>query len=238
MLTCSGLHTYIEQFHILQGVDLEVKRGELTVLLGRNGAGKTTTLRTIMGLNPPARGKIEFEGEVVSGLPTHVIARRGIGYVPEDAGIFTDLTVLENLRIAVRKKESEARKRMDYILELFPDLFKFLNRKAGNLSGGQKQMLSIGRALVNENKLLLIDEPSKGLAPVVVNNLVSAINEIKKHTAVLLVEQNLGFASRISDKFYIIDNGKTALNGNMPQLLEDRGTQRQYMGVDIKGVPN
>ena len=161
MLTCSGLHTYIEQFHILQGVDLEVKRGELTVLLGRNGAGKTTTLRTIMGLNPPARGKIEFEGEVVSGLPTHVIARRGIGYVPEDAGIFTDLTVLENLRIAVRKKESEARKRMDYILELFPDLFKFLNRKAGNLSGGQKQMLSIGRALVNENKLLLIDEPSK-----------------------------------------------------------------------------
>jgi branched-chain amino acid transport system ATP-binding protein len=230
-LKVEGIETYIDQFHILQGISFEAKKGEVTVLLGRNGAGKTTTLRSIMGLNPPAKGKIEFNGENISGLPTYHIATKGIGYVPEDQGIFGELTVEENMKVAIKKENEETKKRLDYILNLFPDLKKFWKRKGGNLSGGQKQMLSIARAYVNNNDLLLIDEPSKGLAPIVVEKVMESIQEMKSKTTIVLVEQNFIMASTIGDRFYIIDDGRTVHRGEMKELKENEQLRRQYLGI-------
>ena len=230
-LKVEGIETYIDQFHILQGVSFEAKKGEVTVLLGRNGAGKTTTLRSIMGLNPPAKGKIEFNGENISGLATYHIATKGIGYVPEDQGIFGELTVEENMKVAIKKENEETKERLDYILNLFPDLKKFWKRKGGNLSGGQKQMLSIARAYVNNNDLLLIDEPSKGLAPIVVEKVMESIQEMKSKTTIVLVEQNFIMASTIGDRFYIIDDGRTVHRGEMKELKENEQLRRQYLGI-------
>ncbi|KAB2336328.1 ABC transporter ATP-binding protein [Cytobacillus depressus] len=230
-LKLDAVETYIDQFHILQGVSLEVKRGEVTVLLGRNGAGKTTTLRSIMGLNPPAKGTIEYSGENITGLATYQIAAKGIGYVPEDQGIFGELTVEENMKVAMKKDNEQTKERLDYILNLFPDLKKFWKRSGGNLSGGQKQMLSIARAYVNDNDLLLIDEPSKGLAPIVVEKVMESIQEMKSKTTIVLVEQNFIMASTIGDHFYIIDDGRTILHGEMKELKEDENIRRQYLGI-------
>ncbi|MEH7122574.1 ABC transporter ATP-binding protein [Bacillus sp. JJ1773] len=230
-LKLEGIETYIDQFHILQGVSLEVKKGEVTVLLGRNGAGKTTTLRSIMGLNPPAKGRIEYKGENITGLATYLIAAKGIGYVPEDQGIFGELTVEENMKVAMKKENEQTMERLDYILNLFPDLKKFWKRKGGHLSGGQKQMLSIARAYVNDNDLLLIDEPSKGLAPIVVEKVMESIQEMKAKTTIVLVEQNYMMASTIGDHFYIIDDGRTILHGEMRELKEDEKVRKQYLGI-------
>ncbi|MEH7524027.1 ABC transporter ATP-binding protein [Bacillus sp. JJ1503] len=230
-LKLEGIETYIDQFHILQGVSLEVKKGEVTVLLGRNGAGKTTTLRSIMGLNPPAKGRIEYNGENITGLATYLIAAKGIGYVPEDQGIFGELTVEENMKVAMKKENEQTMERLDYILDLFPDLKKFWKRKGGHLSGGQKQMLSIARAYVNDNDLLLIDEPSKGLAPIVVEKVMESIQEMKTKTTIVLVEQNYMMASTIGDHFYIIDDGRTILHGEMRELKEDEKARKQYLGI-------
>ncbi|THE12621.1 ABC transporter ATP-binding protein [Bacillus timonensis] len=230
-LKVEGIHTYIDQFHILQGVSFEAKKGEVTVLLGRNGAGKTTTLRSIMGLNPPAKGAIEYNGENITGLATYHIAAKGIGYVPEDQGIFGELTVEENMKVAIKKENEETKDRLDYILNLFPDLKKFWKRKGGNLSGGQKQMLSIARAYVNNNDLLLIDEPSKGLAPIVVEKVMESIQEIKSKTSIILVEQNFIMASTIGDRFYIIDDGRTVHRGEMKELKENEQLRKQYLGI-------
>lgn len=230
-LKVEGIETYIDQFHILQGVSFEAKKGEVTVLLGRNGAGKTTTLRSIMGLNPPAKGKIEFNGENISGLATYHIATKGIGYVPEDQGIFGELTVEENMKVAIKKENEETKERLDYILNLFPDLKKFWKRKGGNLSGGQKQMLSIARAYVNNNDLLLIDEPSKGLAPIVVEKVMESIQEMKSKTTIVLVEQNFIMASTIGDRFFIIDDGRTVHRGEMKELKENEQLRKQYLGI-------
>ncbi len=230
-LKVEGIETYIDQFHILQGVSFEAKKGEVTVLLGRNGAGKTTTLRSIMGLNPPAKGKIEFNGESISGLATYHIATKGIGYVPEDQGIFGELTVEENMKVAIKKENEETKERLDYILNLFPDLKKFWKRKGGNLSGGQKQMLSIARAYVNNNDLLLIDEPSKGLAPIVVEKVMESIQEMKSKTTIVLVEQNFIMASTIGDRFFIIDDGRTVHRGEMKELKENEQLRKQYLGI-------
>jgi len=230
-LKVEGIETYIDQFHILQGVSFEAKKGEVTVLLGRNGAGKTTTLRSIMGLNPPAKGKIEFNGESISGLATYHIATKGIGYVPEDQGIFGELTVEENMKVAIKKENEETKERLDYILNLFPDLKKFWKRKGGNLSGGQKQMLSIARAYVNNNDLLLIDEPSKGLAPIVVEKVMESIQEMKSKTTIVLVEQNFIMASTIGDRFFIIDDGRTVHHGEMKELKENEHLRKQYLGI-------
>ncbi|WP_099354302.1 ABC transporter ATP-binding protein [Fredinandcohnia onubensis] len=230
-LKVEGIETYIDQFHILQGVSFEAKKGEVTVLLGRNGAGKTTTLRSIMGLNPPAKGKIEFNGENISGLATYHIATKGIGYVPEDQGIFGELTVEENMKVAIKKENEETKERLDYILNLFPDLKKFWKRKGGNLSGGQKQMLSIARAYVNNNDLLLIDEPSKGLAPIVVEKVMESIQEMKSKTTIVLVEQNFIMASTIGDRFFIIDDGRTVHRGEMKELKENEKLRKQYLGI-------
>jgi branched-chain amino acid transport system ATP-binding protein len=231
MLKVNQLQTYIEQFHILQGVEFEVPEGQVTVILGRNGAGKTTTMRSIMGLTPAKSGEILFQGENIMALPPYVTAKKGIGYVPEDQDIFGTLTVEENMRVAMRKEDKATLERQEWILSLFPDLKAAWKRKGGNLSGGQKQMLSIGRALVNETPLLLIDEPSKGLAPIMVKKVMEALQIIKKDTTVLLVEQNFMMASRIGDYFYILDEGRTVYQGEMEQLRKDEELRKKYLGI-------
>ncbi|TKC18216.1 ABC transporter ATP-binding protein [Robertmurraya kyonggiensis] len=230
-LKLEDVETYIGQFHILQGISLEVRKGEVTVLLGRNGAGKTTTLRTIMGLNPSTKGTITFNNEEIQSLPTYSVAQKGIGYVPEDQGIFSELTVEENLKVAMKNESDRTKERLDYILNLFPDLKKFWKKPGGLLSGGQKQMLSIARAYVNDNELLLIDEPSKGLAPIVVEKVMESIIEMKDKTTIVLVEQNFMMASTIGDQFYIIDDGQTVQNGAMEVLKEDDEMRRKYLGI-------
>ncbi|NWQ39089.1 ABC transporter ATP-binding protein [Bacillus sp. EB106-08-02-XG196] len=231
LLKLNNIETFIGQYHILQGVSLEVKKGEVTVLLGRNGAGKTTTLRTIMGLNPASKGSVVYKGEEIHALPTYTIAQKGIGYVPEDQGIFAGLTVEENMKVAIQKENDETNKRLDYIINLFPDLKKFWKKPGGLLSGGQKQMLSIARAYVNDNELLLIDEPSKGLAPIVVEKVMESILQMKDQTTIVLVEQNFMMASTIGDCFYIIDDGRTVSTGTMKQLKEDEEMKRKYLGI-------
>ncbi|MGG0719164.1 ABC transporter ATP-binding protein [Robertmurraya massiliosenegalensis] len=230
-LKLDEVETHIGQFHILQGISLEVRRGEVTVLLGRNGAGKTTTLRTIMGLNPASKGMISFNGEEIQSLPTYTVAQKGIGYVPEDQGIFGELSVEENMKVAMKKESDRTNERLHYILDLFPDLKTFWKKPGGLLSGGQKQMLSIARAYVNDNELLLIDEPSKGLAPIVVEKVMESIVEMKDKTTIVLVEQNFMMASTIGDCFYIIDDGRTVHDGAMQVLKDDDDLRRKYLGI-------
>ncbi len=234
ILQLSHVQTFIGQFHILQDISLDVPAGEVTVILGRNGAGKTTTLRTIMGLTPPSQGKIIFMRERLNGRPPYEIARKGIGFVPEDQGVFSELTVDENLRLAMRKNDAATKARLQFVLDIFPDLGQKLRQKSGSLSGGQKQMLAIGRAFVNDNRLLLVDEPSKGLAPIMVEKLAQAIREIKKHTTVVLVEQNFALASAVGERYVIIDDGHTVQDGLMAQLQQDKELQRRYLGITTK----
>ncbi|ARU62881.1 ABC transporter ATP-binding protein [Tumebacillus avium] len=234
LLKVEALQTYIGQYHILQGVELDVKAGGVTVILGRNGAGKTTTLRTIMGLTPPKSGKVIFQGEEIQGLAPHHTALKGIGYVPEDQGIFSDLTVEENLKLAIRKRDDATRERQDVVLELFPDLGIAWKRKGGNLSGGQKQMLAIARAFVNDNKLLLIDEPSKGLAPIVVEKVMEALLELKKRTTIVLVEQNFIMASGVGDDVFLLDDGRTVYQGTMQELQGDELIKQKYLGIGLR----
>lgn len=231
LLQLKDIETHIGQYHILQGVSLEVKKGEVTVLLGRNGAGKTTTLRTIMGFTPASKGSVIFKGESIQTLAPYTIAKKGIGFVPEDQGIFSGLTVEENMKVAMQKENTETLKRMDWILELFPDLKKFWKKPGGLLSGGQKQMLAIARAYINENELLLIDEPSKGLAPIVVEKVMESITQLKEQTTIVLVEQNFMMASTIGDRYYIIDDGQTVSHGTMQELKENEEKKRKYLGI-------
>lgn len=232
ILEIKDLQTYIGEFHILQGVSLEVPEGEVTVVLGRNGAGKTTTLRSIMGLIQTKKGVIEFAGESIMGLPPHLIARKGIGYVPEEQAIFSGLSVEENLRLAMVKSRDESL--LKDVLDSFPDLKDAFHKKAGSLSGGQKQMLALGRALVAGSRLLLIDEPSKGLAPVIVEKVAEVINGIKNKTTVVLVEQNFKLAQAVGDRYYIIDDGRTVGSGMMKELVRDIELQQQYLGISLK----
>ena len=231
LLKVDNIHTHIGQYHILQGVSFEAKEGEVSVLLGRNGAGKTTTLKTIMGLTPATSGTVTFLNEGITKNATHHIASSGIGYVPEDQGIFGALTVEENLKVAMRKEDDAARERQEYVLELFPDLKKYWKKDGGHLSGGQKQMLSMARAFINDSKLLLIDEPSKGLAPVVIEKVMEAIVEMKKQTTIILVEQNFIMASRIGDTYTLIDDGETVQSGQMSELVQNEELKRQYLGI-------
>lgn len=231
ILTLERVETFISQYHILQGINFEAKAGEVSVLLGRNGAGKTTTLRTIMGLAPASKGAIHFDGKDITKMTPYDIANSGIGYVPEDQGIFGQLTVEENMKVAIRKETDATMQKQAYILELFPDLKKFWKKQGGNLSGGQKQMLAMARAFVNDSKLLLIDEPSKGLAPIVIEKVMEAITEMKKHTTIVLVEQNFMMASKIGDTFTLIDDGRTVQSGEMQGLIEDEQLKRKYLGI-------
>lgn len=231
LLKLENVEAFIDQYHILHNISFEVPKGEVTVILGRNGAGKTTTLRAIVGLNPPSNGSIQFKGQEIGQLPPHIIANQGIGYVPEDQGIFGDLTVGENMRVAMKKENEETTKRLEWILELFPDLKKFWNRPSRHLSGGQNQMLAIARAYINDNDLLLIDEPSKGLAPIVVEAVMESIQQMKETTTIVLVEQNFMMASNIGDRFYIIDDGQTIHHGQMEELKEDQTLKQKYLGI-------
>jgi branched-chain amino acid transport system ATP-binding protein len=234
ILQVKDLHTYIGQFHILQGVDLTVEAGGVTCLLGRNGAGKSTTLKTVIGLLAPRSGSISLDGVAIGGRPAHLVARAGIGYVPEDRGVFVDLTVEENLRLAERKRGDLAAKK-EWLLQLFPDLGRFWQQKGGRLSGGQQQMLAIARALVPENKLLLIDEPSKGLAPIVVEQLAGALKELATRTTIVLVEQNLWLAAAVGDQATVLDDGRTVWTGAMADLIASPALQNRYLGVGRAG---
>lgn len=230
LLEVKAVHTFIGQFHILEGVDVCVPQGKVTVLLGRNGAGKTTTLRSIMGLTPPREGEICFQGELLNGRPSHVIAQMGIGYVPENRSIFKELTVRENLELAARQRH-DLRQREDFIFELFPDLKRLITLKGGNLSGGQQQMLAIARALVPDNRLLLIDEPSEGLAPVIIEQLMASIKRLSSEKTVLLVEQNFRVASKLADTYVIIEEGHSVASGAMADLVKDDALIQRYLGV-------
>ena len=231
LLEVDDLHTHIGQHHILQGLSLRIRADTVTVLLGRNGAGKTTTLRTIMGVLHPSRGAVRFGGRPIHQLPPYEIARLGIGYVPEGQGIFGTLTVDENLRVAALAADAESARRLKQVLDLFPDLDRFRHARAATLSGGQKQMLSIARAFVNPNRLLLIDEPSKGLAPIIVRHLIDALRAMKRHATVLLVEQNFAMASALGDDFYLIDDGRTVHHGSMASLAADHELKKRYLGI-------
>ena len=231
LLQADGIHTFIGQHHILQGVSFEAKTDGVTVLLGRNGAGKSTTLKTIMGLLPAKKGKLIYTGQQIQAKKPHQIARMGIGFVPENMGIFSELTVEENMQVAMLKDDDTTRRRLKDILQMFTALKEFWKTKAGNLSGGQKQMLAIARAIVNETSLLLIDEPTKGLAPIIINSLIDAINQIKQHSVVLLVEQNFYMASQVGDHFYIMDDGMVVHSGRMQDLVEDEELQSRYLGI-------
>jgi branched-chain amino acid transport system ATP-binding protein len=230
ILEVEAIQTFIGLFHILEGVTLSVPEGSITALLGRNGAGKTTTLKSILGLTPPREGRVVFSGQDVRGRRPFDIAALGIGYVPEQRSIFRDLTVEENLKIAERKKGDLAL-RAETIFTLFPDLRRLINLRGGQLSGGQQQMLAIARALVPDNHLLLIDEPSEGLAPILVEQLMSSIRALSAHTTVLLVEQNFRMASQLADRYYLIDDGRTVKNGAMRDLVNDRATIQRYLGA-------
>ncbi len=234
ILSLAHVSTFIGQFHILQDVSMDIPAGDVTVILGRNGAGKTTTLRSIMGLAPPTKGSITFRQEQLAGLPPFIIARKGIGYVPEDQAVFASLTVDENLRLAMRHRDKSAQERLNFVWDIFPDLKQKLQQKSGSLSGGQKQMLAIGRALVNNNQLLLIDEPSKGLAPIMVEKLANALNSIKTYTTVVLVEQNFSLAQAVGERYVIIDDGHNVQTGLMADLLIDRELQRRYLSLGVQ----
>jgi branched-chain amino acid transport system ATP-binding protein len=230
LLEVQSVQTFIGQYHILQGVDVLVPRESITTILGRNGAGKTTTIKTILGLTPPREGKVIFDGREIQGMHSFDIANLGIGFVPENRAIFRDLSVEENLKIAERKKGDYARKQ-EMIFSLFPDLKRLISLSGNNLSGGQQQMLAIARALVADNRLLLIDEPSEGLAPVLIESLMDAIRRLSAETTIVLVEQNFLVASQLAEFYIIIEEGRSVKHGKMEELVNDQESIQRYLGA-------
>jgi len=230
ILEVRNLQAYIKQYHILQGVDFVVPRGSITVLLGRNGAGKTTTLKSILGLTSVRGGQVIYNGREVNGMPPYDTASLGIGFVPEHRAIFSELSVEENLKIAEREKGEYDRKRK-FLFETFPDLEQFLSIRGTSLSGGQQQMLAIARALVADNQLLLIDEPSEGLAPVIIEHMIDVIQKLSKDSTVLLVEQNFLVASKLAEYFVIIEEGQSVEAGRMKDLEKDKAMIQRYLGA-------
>ncbi|WP_417767724.1 ABC transporter ATP-binding protein [Stappia sp.] len=234
LLRLAGVHTHIGPYHILQDVTLDVPRGGVSVLLGRNGAGKSTTLRTIMGLWRASAGEIHFDGRAIHALPTPEIARSGIAYVPENMGVFSDLSVAENMRLAAVDGPFDAR-RLAWVKELFPPIGTFWDKAAGTLSGGQKQMLSVARAIIEPRRLILIDEPSKGLAPAIIASMTSALRELKEtDTTILLVEQNFAMASALGDTVAVMDDGRIVHAGDMRTLAADARLQERLMGLSLE----
>lgn len=232
LLELRGVHTHIGAYHILQGVDFRVEPNSLAMLLGRNGAGKTTCLRTIMGLWRASAGSIRCDGREVARTPTPDLARLGIAYVPENMGIFAGLTVRENMILAARERALDER-RLEWIFGLFPALRKFWASLAGNLSGGQKQMLAIARAIAEPRKLLLVDEPTKGLAPAVIQAMIEAFGELKRETTLLVVEQNFHFARSLGDAVAVMDSGRIVHRGRMAELAADEALQQRLLGLSL-----
>lgn len=231
MLSVDGIHTYYGDSHVLNGVSLNVDESEVVALLGRNGAGKTTTLRSIMGHQPPRRGTIELQGEDIMGLAPEEVFHKGIGFVPEDRGIFPDLTVRENLLVGLdsSRNVSEA---LEPAFQYFPRLEERTGQKAGTLSGGEQQMLSIGRVIVTKPDVLLIDEPTEGLMPKLVTEIGEIIDQLNQdgHT-IVLVEQNSQLALNVSDKAYIIEKGKVKYHGSSSELNNDKTILEEYLTV-------
>jgi branched-chain amino acid transport system ATP-binding protein len=230
LLAVRDLHVHLGQSHVLQGVTFDVPDGGVTALLGRNGVGKTSTLRAILGLSD-RHGSVLLADEELTGMPTHRIVRHRIGYVPEDRDVFTGLTVAENLRLA----ERDAEPRYDLIYELFPELEQRGAQRAGTLSGGQQQMVAIARALLNDNRLLLVDEPTKGLAPALVAEVARVLERLSELTTVLLVEQNLGVVRRIARDVVVLDQGRVVHAGGAQELLAQPELVRRLLSVSAGG---
>jgi branched-chain amino acid transport system ATP-binding protein len=233
ILRLDGVHTDIAQYHVLHGVSFDVPEGGVHVLLGRNGAGKTTTLRTVMGLWRAVGGKVLFRGRDITGLHTSDIARLGVAYVPENMGIFGGLTLEENLRLATANgRFDEAR--LDRVFALFPALETFWKKQAFALSGGQKQMLAIARAIIEPRDLILIDEPTKGLAPAIIRNMIAAFHEIAAETTILLVEQNFYFARALGNGVTVIEDGRIIHHGAMAELAADEALQTRLLSLSME----
>ncbi|SEO88530.1 amino acid/amide ABC transporter ATP-binding protein 2, HAAT family (TC 3.A.1.4.-) [Halogranum amylolyticum] len=230
LLELDDVHSYYGDSHILEGVTLDVEEGEVVALVGRNGVGKTTTLRTILQLTVAREGTVRYRGEDITGLGTHDVADRGVGWIPEDRRIFSQLTVEENVRVAV-PSGSDVDAGVDLAFETFPDLREHRSRDAGNLSGGQQQMLAIARGLVGENDLLLVDEPSEGLAPLVVDAVADALTAAAEETTLLLVEQNLPLALDLADRFFVVDHGQVVDSGSTADVSADDERLRRYLSA-------
>jgi branched-chain amino acid transport system ATP-binding protein len=226
LLEVDDLHVHLGESHILQGVSFKVPAGGVTALLGRNGAGKTTTIKAILGL-VGRTGSIRLADRELSRMPTHQIVRLGVGYVPEEREIFSELTVAENLKLAERDKNP----RYDLVFEVFPELEQRRAQAAGSLSGGQQQMVAIARALLNENQIILVDEPTKGLSPLMVTNAAAALKRAAQAATLLLVEQNLQVARTLAEKVVVLDQGRVAYTGDVAELLADPALARRYLGV-------
>ena len=231
LLDVAGIHTYYGKSHILRDVSLHVEPAEIVVLLGLNGAGKTTTLRSILGLTPARTGSITFDGREVRGMAPHAIARLGVGYVPEGRRMFKNLSTLENLQLAERSAGGSGWT-IGRVYERFPKLKELAARKSGRLSGGEQEMLAIGRALVGNPKLVLVDEPSQGLAPIIVIELYKTLEELRRQgTSILLVEQNALLALKVSQRAYVIDDGRIVHSGSSADLIRDQARIRTLMGL-------
>ncbi|WP_255151931.1 ABC transporter ATP-binding protein [Halorarius halobius] len=231
LLDVEDAHTYYGESHILEGVSLSVESGEVVALIGRNGVGKTTTLRTVLQLTPPEEGSVRYRGEELVGRDTNEVARKGIGWIPEERRVFTQLTVEENIRIAVPPDHDDTRGEIERMYDTFPALGERPNAKAGTLSGGQQQMLSIARGLVGDNDLLLIDEPSEGLAPQIVADVARAVDAASEDATVLLVEQNLPLAMDLADRFYLLDNGQVVTEGEATSGVTEDEEIRRYLSA-------
>ncbi|WP_010139249.1 ABC transporter ATP-binding protein [Oceanicola sp. S124] len=230
LLSLKTMKTSIGQYHVLHDISLEVPEGGVFVLLGRNGAGKSTTLRSIIGLWSPSPGSVSFRGEDLTGLHTAEIAKRGIAFVPEDMGIFGGLTVAENMVLATADGSFD-KDRLRWIYDLFPALEKFWDKPAGALSGGQKQMLSVARAIIEPRELILIDEPTKGLAPAIVDNMAEAFRQISDRSTILLVEQNFEFAKSLGRDMAVIEDGRIAHAGTMAEFAADQALQDRLLSL-------
>ncbi|MBY5972015.1 ABC transporter ATP-binding protein [Ferrimonas balearica] len=230
LLSLKNMKTSIGQYHVLHDVSFDVPEGGVFCLLGRNGAGKSTTLRSIMGLWSPSPGSVTFRGEDLTGLHTADISRRGIAFVPEDMGIFGGLTVEENMILATANGTFD-KARLKWIYGLFPAIEKFWDKPAGALSGGQKQMLSVARAIIEPRELILIDEPTKGLAPSIVDNMAEAFREISDKTTILLVEQNFEFARSLGRDMAVIEDGRVAHTGAMADFVADKDLQDRLLSL-------
>ena len=230
LLEVDDVHTYYGESHVLEGVSLSVEEGEVVALMGRNGVGKTTTLRSILQLTAPREGSIRYRGEELVGKETHEVARAGVGWIPEDRRIFTRLSVEENVRIAV-PEGGDVDAALEFAWNAFPDLKEIRGREAGSLSGGQQQMLAIARGLVGENDLLLVDEPSEGLAPLIVEAVGDALEAAAAETTILLVEQNLPMALDLADRFYVLDHGQVVDSGDADEVSTDSDRLRRYLSA-------
>jgi branched-chain amino acid transport system ATP-binding protein len=233
ILKVENLHSYIQQFHVLQGVSFEASAGEATVVLGRNGVGKTTLFRTIVNILKPAQGHVFFEGKEITGLPTYKVVRKGIAMVPSSRSVFATLTVKENLQIAYRGPKEDFKQRISEIFSMFPELDRAYDRGAASLSGGEREMLAIACGLVNKVKLLMMDEPSEGLSPLMVTKVMDALNQLKRETTVLLVEQNFNAAKLVGDTCYFMDRGQITYKTKMEELKKDQSTLIKYLGVSF-----